>query len=71
MDKNEKLKELEYYIGKNVRIILKDGQVCVGKVDDTSEAEYNQRPFKSIEIWVKNKGGFGFYEDEIQEIEIL
>lgn len=60
---------LENFIGKRVKITLKNNEVFIGKVDDISDAEDNQRPFKTIEIWVKNIGGRFFYEDEIESIE--
>ena len=63
--------ELEKYIGKEVKIVLKTGETFIGKVDDTSDAEDNERPFKTIEIWVKNIGGRFFYEDEIESVEII
>ncbi len=63
-------KELEEYIGKRIKIVLKTGEVFNGCVDDTSDAEDNERPVKSIEIWEDKKGGLWFYEDEIEIIEI-
>ena len=58
------------FVGKNIKINLKDGRKFTGIVDGYSDAEDNQRPFDSIEIWSNGKG-LGFYEDEIESIEII
>ena len=61
--------ELEKFIGKKVKIQLNDGDVYIGNVDDISDAEDNERPYKTIEIWVEDIGGRFFYEDEIKKIQ--
>ena len=61
--------ELEKFIGKKVKIQLNDGDVYIGNVDDISDAEDNERPYKTIEIWVEDIGGRFFMKMKLKKFK--
>lgn len=58
------------YVGKNIKIICKDGQVIKGKCDCYTQALDNEPEIASISI--ERKGyGIEIFENEIRTIEII
>ncbi|HEC2174075.1 LSM domain protein [Staphylococcus delphini] len=59
------------YLGKNVRIELKNGKKFIGIVDDYDDEIDSDRGEDFIYLEVGMEILFGFYESEIKSIEVL
>ncbi|HEC2156207.1 LSM domain protein [Staphylococcus delphini] len=59
------------YLGKNVRIELKNGQKFIGIVDDYDDEIDSDRGEDFIYLEVGMEILFGFYESEIKSIEVI
>lgn len=59
------------YLGKNVRIELKNGQKFIGIVDDYDDEIDSDRGEDFIYLEVGMEILFGFYESEIKSVEVI